>query len=203
MKETNLKTLFSEPIGRRRFISLGSAALAVPLLARLPALGSGLTSASASTLAAPLPPDRSLSFFNIHTRESLSTEYCCEGCLVPPALERIDYILRDDRVNEIKRIDVRLLDLLHILSRKVEATEPFHVISGYRSPQTNEYLRAHGGGGVAAHSLHLLGQAIDIRVPGVKLQELYRAALSLKAGGVGYYPGPDFVHVDVGRVRTW
>ena len=79
---------------------------------------------------------------------------------------------------------------------------PFHVISGYRSPQTNAALRA-ASGGVAENSLHLLGQAIDIRIPGFKLQELYRAAVDLRGGGVGIYPGSDFVHVDIGRVRTW
>jgi uncharacterized protein YcbK (DUF882 family) len=132
----------------------------------------------------------------------LSTEYCRAGCLIDPSLERIDYILRDDRVGEVKKIDLRLLDLLHTLSRKIAADEPYHVISGYRSPRTNAYLRERGGG-VAEHSLHLLGQAIDIRVPGVKLLDLYRTAVSLRGGGVGIYPASDFVHVDVGRVRTW
>ncbi len=79
---------------------------------------------------------------------------------------------------------------------------PFHVISGYRSPQTNAALRATSGG-VAENSLHLLGKAIDIRLPGLKLRDLYKAAVDLRAGGVGIYPASDFVHVDVGRVRTW
>ena len=96
-----------------------------------------------------------------------------------------------------------LLDLLNTLARTLPTQEPFHVISGYRSPSTNSYLRTHGGGGVAAHSLHLVGKAIDIRVPGIKLRDLYRTAISLHGGGVGIYPESDFVHVDVGRVRTW
>jgi uncharacterized protein YcbK (DUF882 family) len=194
MEEKDIRMPAPAPMSRRRFIVLGSAALAMPLLSRLPAL--------ASASPEPLPPDRELSFFNIHTHESLSTEYCRSGCLDPSSLEKIDYILRDDRVGEIKKIDVRLLDLLLILRRKIAAENPYHVISGYRSPKTNEYLRVHGHG-VAEHSLHLLGQAIDIRVPGVRLQDLYRTAVSLRLGGVGFYPGSDFVHVDVGRIRTW
>jgi len=192
MEEKELKMPAPALLSRRRFIGLGAAAMAVPLLSRLPAFASPV----------PPPPDRSLSFFNTHTHESLSAEYCRAGCLIDPSLEKIDYILRDDRVGEIKKINLRLLDLLHTLSRKIAASEPYHVISGYRSPRTNAYLRERGKG-VAEHSLHLLGQAIDIRVPGVKLLDLYRTAVSLRGGGVGIYPASDFVHVDVGRVRTW
>ncbi len=185
------------PLSRRRFIGLGSSLLAAPLLARLP-----LFAREAPSLPL-LPLDRSLAFFNTHTRESLATEYCRDGCLDSAALERIDYILRDDRTGDIKKIDVRLLDLLVRLREKIEAANPYHVISGYRSPKTNEDLRLHGGGGVAANSLHLLGQAIDIRVPGTRLNDLRDAALALKGGGVGFYPSSDFIHVDVGRVRRW
>jgi len=192
MEEKDLKKLAPAAMNRRRFIGLGAAALAIPLLSRIPAFAS----------PEPLPSDRELSFFNIHTNESLSTEYCRSGCLDTSSLEKIDYILRDDRVGEVKKIDVRLLDLLNTLGRKIAAKQPYHVISGYRSPQTNEYLRAHGHG-VAEHSLHLLGQAIDIRVPGVKLTDLYRTAVSLRLGGVGFYPASNFIHVDVGPVRTW
>ena len=128
--------------------------------------------------------------------------YCRSGCLSARPLERIDHILRDHRTGETKDIDVRLLDLLHRLARAVATDGPFHVISGYRSSKTNASLRSHGGG-VAANSLHLLGQAIDIRLPGLKLRDLYKAAVDLRAGGVGIYPASDFVHVDVGRVRTW
>jgi uncharacterized protein YcbK (DUF882 family) len=180
-------------LSRRRFLRLGAAGLVLPFLSRLSAF------ASPEPL---LPPDRGLSFFNTHTGESAAVEYCHSGCLIPPSLERINHILRDDRTGERKDIDVRLLDLLNALSRKISTDEPFHVISAYRSPSTNAFLRAHGGG-VAANSLHLLGQAIDIRVPGLKLRDLYRAAVALHGGGVGIYPESDFVHIDVGRVRTW
>ena len=177
---------------RRRFLVLGAAALALPILSRLPAFAE----------PAPLPPDRDLSLYNIHTGELAAVEYCRSGRLVVPSLETINHVLRDHRTGEMKDIDVRLLDLLNALSRKITADRTFHVISGYRSPRTNAFLRANGRG-VAEHSLHLLGRAVDIRVPGLGLQDLYRAAVSLRGGGVGIYPASDFIHVDVGRVRTW
>jgi uncharacterized protein YcbK (DUF882 family) len=193
MKET-LSALFSPGTpGRRRFLGLGAAALALPFASRLAAFAP----------REPLPPDRGLAFYNTHTGESATVEYCQSGCLVPASLEKINHILRDTRTDETLTIDVDLLDLLHSLARTIAAAEPFHVISGYRSPSTNAYLREHGGGGVAANSLHLVGKAIDIRVPGVRLRALYRTAVGLRGGGVGIYPSSDFVHVDVGRVRTW
>jgi uncharacterized protein YcbK (DUF882 family) len=182
---------------RRRLLGLGLAALTLPLAKRLAALTPSEPGGD------PLPPDRDLAFYNTHTAESADVEYCRSGCLVPESLRKINYILRDTRTGDIKDIDVSLLDLLSRLARKLGTDEPFHVISGYRSPSTNEYLRTHGGGGVAAHSLHLVGKAIDIRVPGVKLRNLYKTAIGLRGGGVGIYPASDFVHVDVGRVRTW
>ena len=192
MDENNPKTTVPEIPSRRRFIGLGLAALAFPILSRLPSVAE----------AAPLPPDRDLSLFNIHTGESAAVEYCRSGRIIPPSLETINHVLRDYRTGEVKEIDVRLLDLLNALSRKTAADRPFHVISGYRSPRTNAYLRAQGHG-VAEHSLHLLGRAVDIRMPGLGLRDLYRAALSLRGGGVGFYPASDFVHVDIGPVRTW
>ena len=189
-----LSPLFSPgTLGRRRFLGLGAAALALPFASRLAAFAG----------PEPLPPDRDLAFFNTHSGESTAVEYCRSGCLVPESLAKINHILRDTRTDETKDIDVGLLDLLVRLDRALPTNEPFHIISGYRSPSTNDYLRRTGGGGVAAHSLHLVGKAIDIRVPGVALRELYRTAVGLRGGGVGIYPGSDFVHVDVGRVRTW
>jgi uncharacterized protein YcbK (DUF882 family) len=179
--------------GRRRFLGLGAAALCLPFAAKLRGFTAPLT----------LPPDRGLSFYNTHTGESAAVDYCRSGALVPESLRKINHILRDTRTGEVKDIDIGLLDLLNVLARTIAAPEPFHVISGFRSFDTNEFLRTHGGGGVAANSLHLLGKAIDIRLPGVGLRDLYRAAVGLRAGGVGLYPGSDFVHVDVGRVRTW
>jgi uncharacterized protein YcbK (DUF882 family) len=146
--------------------------------------------------------ERKLSFYNTHTGEKIKAVYCEQGAYVPQALTDINHILRDFRTGEVKEIDTGLLDLLFTLQQKLGSTAPFHVISGYRSPKTNALLRT-ASKGVAGHSLHLHGKAIDIRLPGCDLKTLQRAALELKRGGVGYYPRPDFVHVDVGRVRYW
>ena len=113
-----------------------------------------------------------------------------------------DRFLRDFRNGEIGAIDPRLLDLLHRLRATTDSRQPFAVISGYRSPATNAALRLRSIG-VASTSLHMRGQAIDIRLADVPLATLRDAARALGAGGVGYYPGSDFVHVDTGRVRTW
>jgi uncharacterized protein YcbK (DUF882 family) len=151
---------------------------------------------------ARLSADRTLSLFNLHSGEKAEIEYCSAGAYVPHALTAIDRLLRDPMNGEVKPIDPKLLDLLFDLHAKVGATDPFTVICGYRSPQTNAALRARSQG-VAEHSLHMEGKAIDIQLPGVPLATLYKAALELKAGGVGYYPKSGFIHVDVGPVRTW
>jgi len=147
-------------------------------------------------------PERSLSFCNTHTGEELEVVYWSRGKYRKQALADIDHILRDHRTGDVKAIDTRLLDLAHAVGESLRDNGPFHVISGYRSPETNALLRA-GGNGVAGKSLHLQGKALDIRLPGTDLPVLHRAAVDLKGGGVGYYPGPNFVHIDVGRVRYW
>jgi uncharacterized protein YcbK (DUF882 family) len=188
-------TVVHRELNRRRFLGIGAAATAAALIA-----------SRAQAAAAPkAAPERLLSFFNTHTGERLKTSYCCGGVYQPEALKEINHILRDFRANEIKPIDPKLLDLLHELGGTLETDQPFHIISGYRSPQTNAMLRERGGShtGVASHSLHMDGKAIDIRVPGVNLDQVRAAARSLKLGGVGYYPSSNFVHVDTGRVRFW
>jgi uncharacterized protein YcbK (DUF882 family) len=182
---------------RRAFLGIGAAAAAATLLPS--------TARAATASGAAKAPERTLSFFNTHTGERLKTTYCTGGCYRPEALEQLNHIMRDFRVNEVKPIDPRVFDLLHELGGTLETDSPFHIISGYRSPETNAMLRERGGAGtgVASHSLHMVGQAIDIRVPGVRLEHLRDAAKSLKIGGVGFYPDLKFVHVDVGRVRYW
>lgn len=145
---------------------------------------------------------RALSLDNLHTGEKLKIDYWVEGRYVPEALKDINYLLRDYRNGEVHQIDPKLLDLLNLLHRRMSSNAPFEVISGYRSPATNAMLheRSHG---VATHSLHMKGMAIDIRLPDRDLKELHESALAMQAGGVGYYPSLDFVHVDVGRVRRW
>jgi uncharacterized protein YcbK (DUF882 family) len=128
--------------------------------------------------------------------------YWSDGAYVPEALAAINRVLRDHRTGEVITIDRHLLDVLHGLRADLGTAAPFHVISCYRSPKTNAALRA-GGHAVAEKSLHLQGRAADVRLPGIALDDLHRAAVARKAGGVGYYSGPSFVHVDVGRVRYW
>ena len=164
------------------------------------AAGSAL--ALAPTIAFARPTPRTLQFHNLHTGEGFNGAYWANGNYMPDALAEIRTVLRDFRTGDEHEIDRRLLDLLTVLHSRLETTEPFEVISGYRSPKTNAMLRELSGG-VAAHSLHMEGMAIDIRVPGRSLPNLRDGALSLGQGGVGYYPASDFVHVDVGRVRRW
>jgi uncharacterized protein YcbK (DUF882 family) len=148
------------------------------------------------------PSRRTIAFHNLHTGDRLRTTYWADGHYLSPALKDIDFVLRDFRTGDVASIDPRLLDLLHLLRSRMESGEPFHVISGYRSPKTNATL-AQQSGGVAKKSLHMRGMAADVRLPGRMLSDLRRAAVSLKLGGVGYYPKSDFVHVDIGRVRYW
>ncbi len=165
-----------------------------------------LAVASASFIARPrqalAAPARALGFRHLHTGETLSVEYAVGGRYLPDAMAAVDHLLRDFRTGEIHPIDPGLLDLLHGLARRLDTRQSFEIISGYRSPTTNAALRRRSEG-VAAHSLHMVGQAVDVRVHGVPLTRLRSAALDLKSGGVGYYPVSNFVHVDTGRVRQW
>ncbi len=176
-------------LGRRRILELGCAlaltSLPVPALAR-------------TTAGEP----RSLALESLHTGERLSTVYWADGQYLPGALAEIDHLLRDFRTGEVKPIDRGLLDQLHLLRRELDSSAAYRVISGYRSPATNKML-AKEGGGVARKSLHMRGMAIDINLPGRDLATLHRVARSMKLGGVGYYPKPGFLHLDVGRVRYW
>jgi uncharacterized protein YcbK (DUF882 family) len=187
-----------QPNGRKSFNRrsfLGYSALATAA-----ALVPGRAEAAAKNR-----PERVLSLFHTHTGERLKIAYCCDGIYQPEALSQLNHLLRDFRVNQQTEIDPRLFDLLHELNGTLETEQPYHIISGYRSPRTNAMLRERGGAhtGVATQSLHMVGKAMDIRVPGVKLDQLRAAAASLKLGGVGFYPSSNFVHVDTGRVRYW
>lgn len=171
-----------------------------------------LRSALGAAVAAPvlvLPgrvwaaPVRELAFDHLHTHEQIDLVYARGDAYVPEALGRLDHFLRDHYSGDVGHIDPGLHDLLHALRRVLATDRPYQVISGYRSPRTNAHLKATRGGGVATRSLHMDGQAIDIRVSGVPLADLRDAAWSLQAGGVGYYPREQFVHVDIGRVRRW
>jgi len=165
-------------------------AAAVPMLATPRRLLAGSVSA------------RSLRLTHTHTGERLAVEYFSGGTYRQDAIATVNHFLRDFRTSEVHAIDPDLLDLLHGVTDLTGSTQPFQVISGYRSPATNDMLR-HRSEGVASGSLHMKGQAIDIRLGDVPLATLRKAALAVRRGGVGYYPASDFVHVDTGRVRTW
>lgn len=165
-------------------------------------LGAALTLPLATPALAANPAPRNLSVLNLHTGERLAATYWEAGAYVKDALAGLAKVLRDHRTGETHDMAPGLLDLVASLQAEF-AAQPVQVISGYRSPRTNEALRQSGGGGVAKRSLHMDGLAMDIRMPGVDLARLRDAAWGLQAGGVGYYPGSDFVHVDVGRVRRW
>ena len=167
----------------------------------------GLLSVSAAPVMASVgsrrtPDHRSLSFRHLHTGEHLSVPYWENGGYSPDALSEIDNLLRDFRTGEKTRMDIGLLEFLHRLRTRMESDHPFEIISGYRSPKTNATLAAKSRG-VAKRSYHMQGMAIDIRLPGRRLQDLRRVALDLRLGGVGYYRRSNFIHIDTGRVRFW
>lgn len=146
--------------------------------------------------------ERSLSLYNPHTKDSFNGVYWRKGEYVTDALNNINHIMMDFRAHDIKQIDTHLLDLLSEMSIKLKPEKPIHVISGYRSPETNAMLRKRGKG-AAKNSYHIQGKAVDIRLPGCRTSVLRRTAYKLKRGGVGYYPHQRFVHIDVGPIRYW
>ena len=178
------------------------------ILPRRRLLLKGLATASlglhavAARAARPGIDERHLPFHHTHTDERLQLAYYDGRAYIPLALQRINWLLRDFRTGEVAPIDPQLLDQLHAVASLTGSKAPFEIISGYRSPATNVALRQRGGG-VATHSLHLEGRAIDVRLADVGLADLRDAALSLAKGGVGYYRESRFVHLDTGRVRRW
>jgi len=189
------------PIPRRAFLrascgvlaSTVGSSLAIPAFAHVvaPAL-IGLKEKNCRTLALE----------NLHTGERLKVDYWVEGKYLPDALNSLNHNLRDWRTGEVHAMEPKLLDLLDLLGKKLESTAGFQITCGYRSPVTNAMLHEKSSG-VASNSLHMVGQAIDIRVADRGLDKLHDTALAMKVGGVGYYPSSNFVHVDVGAVRHW
>jgi uncharacterized protein YcbK (DUF882 family) len=158
---------------------------------------------SARAALASVPDARGLALVHTHTHEKIDLVYANGERFVPAALGSLNHFLRDHYTGDIGLIDPQLFELLHRVQQALGSRDAFAVISGYRCPTTNTRLRQTGGGGVAKHSLHMDGRAIDVRLPGVPLADLHEAALSLRAGGVGFYPREQFVHLDTGRVRNW
>ena len=145
---------------------------------------------------------RKLNLTNQRTGERLNIIYFADGEYIPEAVDELSYIFRDWRRNEIKPIDKRTIDIAAAVYRKVDAAEPLQIISGYRSPETNQMLRRKGRG-VAKNSFHTRGMAIDLTMQSRSVSQMYRAAMDLKAGGVGRYSRSHFIHVDCGPCRSW
>jgi uncharacterized protein YcbK (DUF882 family) len=178
---------------RRTFLkssALLASVLSVPAIAR------------ASAVPNNMVQERTLRMYNTHTGESLRSVFWADGQFVPDAMNDINKLLRDHRNNKIAQIDPKLLFLLDQVSTQVGNGSVLHIISGYRSPESNQQL-AETTNGVARHSMHLEGKAIDVRIPGRDLASLHKAALRAGGGGVGYYPESQFVHMDTGRLRSW
>ncbi len=146
-----------------------------------------------------------LRLHHTHTGEDISIVYRIGDTYLPEAIEKLNYFLRDHRTQDIADYDPTEFDLLHaVMTRLRRPGGVIDIVCGYRTPESNEYLRTRSDvTGVAEHSQHMLGKAIDIQVPGVRTLALRNAALAIGAGGVGYYPTSRFVHVDVGPVREW
>lgn len=143
-----------------------------------------------------------IALLNLHTDERLEIEYSRDGTYMPEALSKIEVLLRDFRTGERHVIDPSLIDYLVQVAHTVGADPSFSVISGYRSPRTNAVLHERSAG-VAQHSLHMQGRAIDVRMIGADCANLAVHAEDLKRGGVGYYRASNFVHLDTGAFRTW
>jgi len=199
-------------VARRQVLfgaGMAAVAAAIPsvlqgeVLQRAPLIAPGAVLQNpADALSAALGDVRRVTLHNLHTGDKFDEVYWEKGRYVPDALAAAQHALRDWRNGEEHFMDPKLFDVLHGISQKLETRQPFQIISGYRSPQSNAMMHARSSG-VAEHSQHMEGKASDIRIEGVDLNNLHKAALSLKAGGVGLYPVSNFVHVDVARVRTW
>jgi uncharacterized protein YcbK (DUF882 family) len=163
------------------------------------------TTPTTATTASVAPQQYHLRLHHLHTGEDLDVVYRIGDTYVPEALDRLNHFLRDHRTQDVSSYDPKEFDVLHSLMASLGRPNGIiDIVCGYRTPWSNNFLRTRSAAtGVAEHSQHMLAKAIDIRVPGVSTVSLRDAALALHAGGVGFYPVSEFVHVDVGPVRTW
>lgn len=145
---------------------------------------------------------RSIKIYNPRTGERLDSVYWVEGEYIPQVLDEINFLFRDWRRNELRSVDVRTIDIMAAASRMMDTTEPYQLMSGYRSPETNNALRATTRG-VARNSYHMRAMAADLRLSTRSVQNMYQAGIACNAGGVGRYSRSNFVHFDCGPVRTW
>ncbi len=191
---TNQPTLLERPLSRRAFLAKSLATGA--LLACAPIFTNPVQAALLNM------PARRIALSNLHTGETCALTYYENGLYIPEAFATITRVLRDHRNNAMHAMDPALIDLLAALHLRLETRQPFEVISGYRSPASNAAMHERSSG-VAAHSMHMEGKAIDLRIADRSLPAVHKTALAMGLGGVGYYPTSDFVHVDTGRVRQW
>jgi uncharacterized protein YcbK (DUF882 family) len=193
-----MRFLHRHHVDRRRllrWLALGPAAVAL-------AMREQLALADALDVERLAQQPREVSLHNLHTGERLEVRYAQDGQYLPAALSQLNHLLRDHRNGEATIIDPRLFDQLHVLATGAACAPRYGIISGYRSPASNEQLREHSEG-VARHSLHMEGRAIDVRPVQLGTKRLRELALDMKQGGVGFYAKSDFVHLDTGRVRSW
>ena len=179
------------------------------IITRRDLLALGLVTAASSifplkalAVSEKISSQKELFFYNVYTHEDLKTVYWKDGMFLPDALARINHIFRDIRTGKEREININLLDLLFEVKEQIKSNEPYHIISGYRTPKSNAILSKRKKG-VAKNSLHMYGKAADISMPGYSLSGIRRVAMKMKAGGIGYYPRSKFLHIDVGEVRYW
>jgi uncharacterized protein YcbK (DUF882 family) len=178
-------------ITRRNFLKATAMAATGSLLLR-----------GAPAGAANLATERTLRFHNVHTDEELAIRCCPEKDYDRETRLRFSSLLRDHHADEVREMDPALIDIFFAISAFTGATGPFKILSGYRSPETNSWLRGYHSG-VAEHSMHIEGKAVDIRMDEISTRELRSVGLALAMGGVGYYPRSNFVHLDTGSIRYW
>ncbi|MEM6939178.1 MAG: DUF882 domain-containing protein [Pseudomonadota bacterium] len=145
---------------------------------------------------------RRLKMYSGRTGERIDMIYWIEGKYIRDAVKEVNYFMRDWRTDGVKQIDLRTVDIMAAAHNLLDATEPYLLLSGYRSPQTNAMLRSRSRG-VANNSLHMRGQAADLRLTSRSVSQVARAAIACRGGGVGRYSGSNFVHMDCGEVRSW
>jgi uncharacterized protein YcbK (DUF882 family) len=192
-------------VSGRRIVTVAAVAIALLGLAASSKATELDTPGSKPAISTAVPQRFELRMHHLHTGEDIGVVYRIGDTYIPAALDRLNHFLRDHRTQDVSSYDPKEFDVLHALMTSLGRTNAvIDIVCGYRTPWSNNFLRTRAAStGVAEHSQHMLGKAIDIRVPGVSTEALRNAALALHAGGVGFYPVSQFVHVDVGPVRTW
>ncbi len=200
------------PWGETKRMAIGTRLAAVAAMA-LVSVGFNTTCkaktlhsvAAISAASDSSPREYHLRLHHLHTGEDIDVVYRVGDSYVPQALDQLNHFLRDHRTEDVSSYDPKEFDVLHALMTSLgRPNGVIDIVCGYRTPWSNNFLRTRAAStGVAEHSQHMLAKAIDIRVPGISTVVLRNAALALHAGGVGFYPVSQFVHVDVGPVRTW